>query len=78
MHCTDCQKAESADWRVYRHQCPDCQIRMLANTPKEQREAMLEKIKEQCGDAALKCVKDRLKLEFARIRARLGNDEHGQ
>lgn len=78
MTCLDCQRAETQDWRVYASKCPDCQIRMLANSPKEQREAMLEKIKEQCCVAALKCVRDRLKLEFARIRARLGNDEHGQ
>lgn len=70
MHCTDCQKADTADWRVYRHTCPDCQIRMLANTPKAQRDSMLDKIKTQCGQQALQCVRDRLTLEFARIRAR--------
>lgn len=75
MHCTDCQKAESADWRVYRHTCPDCQIRMLANSPKEHRDGMLEKIKQQCGIQALQCVRDRLRLEFARIRARRGTNE---
>lgn len=55
-------------WRVYNNQCPECQIRCIANMPQEARPPIYERIENECGRPALIAIREKVGLEVVRMR----------
>jgi hypothetical protein len=55
-------------WRVYSNNCPECQIRCIANMDQAARPPIFERIERECGRKALHIVKERVGLEVVRMR----------
>jgi hypothetical protein len=66
--CFDCAQAQLGPWRSYKNQCPECQIRCIANMQQEDRPALYERFESQIGRAAVECIKERVGLEIVRMR----------
>jgi hypothetical protein len=66
--CPECAQAQLGPWRSYRNQCPECQIRCIANMNQELRPALYERIEAQVGRKALECIKERVGIEIVRMR----------
>jgi hypothetical protein len=66
--CLQCEIARFGPWKVYSNQCPECQIRCIANMPQEDRPALYERIEAEVGRKARDCIKERVGLEIVRMR----------
>ena len=74
MTCTDCTRAASTrNWHGYRGDCPDCQIRAIAQAPRNLREIRYEQIRREAGIEAMEAIKERVRDEYARIQLLKGN-----
>jgi len=68
MTCTDCQRAASVwHWGGYRADCPDCQIRAIATSPKHIRDAAYDQAEARVGRDAAKTIRERVSAEYKRI-----------
>lgn len=66
--CPDCTHAlADATWSGYNAHCPDCDVRAIANCPRDMREGRYEQIESQCGLPAAQEVRRRVREEIARI-----------
>lgn len=74
MTCTDCARAATTwNWHGYRNGCPDCQIRRIAQAPKNLREIRYDQLRKELGQEKAAAVINRVREEHARIRALKGN-----
>ena len=74
MNCPDCtQAARTWNWHGYRGDCPDCQIRAIAQAPRNLREIRYEQIRREAGIEAMEAIKERVRDEYARIQLLKGN-----
>ncbi len=55
-------------WRIYSDNCPECQIRCIANMDSQARGPVYERIERECGRTAARIVKERVGLEVVRLR----------
>jgi hypothetical protein len=55
-------------WRIYSDNCPECQIRCIANMDQASRPPLYERIERECGHKAMLIVKERVGLEVVRMR----------
>ena len=68
MNCPDCLKAKVSHlWAGSRSDCPQCQIRSIANAPRHIREQRYSQIEKACGQAAAHELKQSVREEYARI-----------
>ena len=73
MTCTDCdQAARTWNWHGYRNGCPDCQIRVLAQSPRAIREIRYSQLERQLGAEPTAEIQRRVKAEHQRINAMKG------
>lgn len=69
MTCPDCTNAASAvNWHGYRADCPDCQIRAIAQAPRSLREIRYDQLRRELGQEAAAGIIARVRHEHARIR----------
>ena len=74
MTCTDCTRAATTwNWHGYRNECPDCQIRAIAQAPKNLREIRYDQIRRSLGEDAAQALIAQVREEHNRIRALKGN-----
>ena len=74
MTCTDCARAATTwNWHGYRNECPDCQIRAIAQAPKNLREIRYDQIRRSLGEDAAQALIAQVREEHNRIRALKGN-----
>jgi hypothetical protein len=66
--CRHCETALQMPWRVYDDNCPECQIRCIANMDCEARGPIYERVERECGRRAMLIVKERVGLEVVRLR----------
>lgn len=66
--CGECAMAMLGPWRSYRADCPECQVRQIANTDSAQREPIYERIEAECGRDAMYRVKELVGAEVVRQR----------
>jgi hypothetical protein len=66
--CFNCEQAQLGPWRSYSNKCPECQVRMIANTDSSTREPIYERIEAECGRGALERVKELVGNEIVRQR----------
>jgi hypothetical protein len=66
--CRHCETALQMPWRVYADNCPECQIRCIANMDCNARGPIYERIEKECGRKAMHIVKERVGLEVVRMR----------
>jgi hypothetical protein len=66
--CHHCETALQMPWRVYDDNCPECQIRCIANMDCSVRSPVYERIERECGHKAMVIVKERVGLEVVRMR----------
>lgn len=70
LTCPDCTRAATTwNWHGYRNECPDCQIRAMAQAPKHIRELRYDQIRKQGGEQAEAAIRQRVREEFARIQS---------
>lgn len=76
MTCSDCRKAASClTWHGYSADCADCDIRAIAQAPRELRELRelrYDQITRSVGIEAAAEVRRRVNEEYARIKALKG------
>lgn len=73
MTCPDCTRAATTwNWHGYRADCADCQIRAIAQAPRNLREIRYEQIRRKDGAAAAEATIEQVKTEHARIKALKG------
>lgn len=74
MTCPDCTKAAATwNWHGYRNGCPDCQIRAIAQAPRNLREIRYDQLRRELGAEKAAIVINRVREEHARIKALKGN-----
>jgi hypothetical protein len=66
--CHHCETALQMPWRVYADNCPECQIRCIANMECSARGPIYDRIENECGRKAMLIVKERVGLEIVRMR----------
>lgn len=66
--CPDCATAQLMPWRVYKNNCPECQIRCIANMKQEERPSVYDRITRECGTEAMYRVKELVGREIVRMR----------
>lgn len=73
MSCQHCTTAASR-WTYggYDANCPDCEIRRLANSARPARESALDRIERESGGTVRAEVLRRIKSEYARIQSLRG------
>lgn len=73
MTCPDCtQAARTWNWHGYRGDCPDCQIRAIAQAPRHLRELRYDQLRRELGQEKAAAVITRVREEHARIKALKG------
>lgn len=66
--CPDCAIAQTnASWHGFNANCPDCDIRDIASSPPNIRQAHVEQVEVKCGMPAAQEVRRRVREEIARI-----------
>lgn len=71
--CQDCAIAQTtANWHGFNANCPDCDIRDIASSPPNIRQAHFERLEVKCGAPAAQEVRRRVREEIARILALKG------
>ena len=74
MTCPDCTRAATTwNWHGYRNACADCQIRAIAQAPRNLRKIRYEQIRREAGIEAMEAIKERVRDEYARIQLLKGN-----
>ena len=69
MTCTDCTRAASTwNWHGYRNGCADCEIRAIAQAPRQLRELRYDQLRRKLPAAEVQAVIERVKEEYQRIR----------
>jgi hypothetical protein len=68
VRCIDCETAQIMPWRTYNEECPECDIRCIANMNQSDRPPVYELIEEKCGRPALLAIKEKVGLEIVRMR----------
>jgi hypothetical protein len=70
MTCRDCEIAQrTANWHGFNANCPDCDIRDIASSPANIRQARFNQVEVECGTPAAQEVRRRVRQEIARILA---------
>lgn len=68
MTCPDCtHAATTVNWHGYRTTCADCQIRAIAQAPRNLREIRYDQLRRELGHEAAAVVIARVRDEHARI-----------
>lgn len=75
MTCTDCQQAARTwNWHGYRSDCPDCEIRAIATSPKHIRDTRYSQLERQLGVEPTAEIRRRVTEEYRRIKALKGHE----